>query len=86
MSLSKTARKRKFREEWEEEFFFCSEGENVKCLLCSKILGGVYITNIKRHYRTYHKEHTKITGTAIQIIFNDIITMLITKYCIVNFL
>ena len=52
MSLSKTARKRKFREEWEEEFFFCSEGENVKCLLCSKILGGVYITNIKRHYRT----------------------------------
>lgn len=67
MAMSKEAAQRKkrvgiFHEEWVEQFFCCLEGENIKCLICSKVLLGISKFNIQRHYSTCHAEYKEIKG------------------------
>ena len=52
MSLSKQARKRIFQESCEEKYFCCTQDDNVRCLLCSKVKKGTHKWNFKRHYDT----------------------------------
>ena len=54
--------KRKYQEAWEEEFFFRAYGDNVMCIICSKILQGAFKNNVKRHYDSCHKDHHALTG------------------------
>ena len=52
MSLSKQARKRIFKESWEEKYFCCAQDDNVRGLLCSIVQKGTHKWNTKRHYDT----------------------------------
>ena len=54
MSLSKQVRKRTFQESWDEKYFCCAQGDNVRCLLFSIVQKGTHKWNIKRHYDTVH--------------------------------
>ena len=74
MSLSKpstSSNKRKFKGEWEDEFFCVPSGENVTCLICSKTLLGVFKGNVRRHYQPNHKYH-KIAGMERAVLLQDL--------------
>ena len=75
MSLSKpstSSNKRKFKGEWEDEFFCVPSGENVTCLICSKTLLGVFKGNVRRHYQPNHKYHHKIAGMERAVLLQDL--------------
>jgi len=44
-----------FKPEWEILYFFISEQENSRCLVCSRVIAGQRKFTIERHYNTLHK-------------------------------
>lgn len=54
--------RRRFNEQWTEDFFFIMYGDTPKCLICFQTISVIKKCNLERHYNTLHSRYNDLEG------------------------